>query len=101
VTVTTFIVCIAVGSGAIALWINLRFPTLMPWSMKKLLAHMLVAFVCVYAVKPGIGMILGSGVPAARLIGVFVVAFPALVYNFLVCAWMIRLAQATGGGFRV
>jgi hypothetical protein len=46
-------------------------------------------------------MILGSGVPAARLIGVFVVAFPALVYNFLVCAWMIRLAQATGGGFRV
>jgi len=100
VTVTSFIVCIAVGAGAIAMWINLRFPTLMPWSMAKLLLHLVVAFVCVYAVKPGIEMILGSGLPAGRLIGVFAIAFPALVYNFLVCAWMIRLAQATGGGFR-
>jgi hypothetical protein len=101
VSVNTFIVCIAVGSGAVALWINVRFPTLMPWGMKKLLLHLVVAFVCVYAVKPGIEMILGTGVPAARIIGVFAVAFPALVYNFLVCAWMIRLAQASGGGFRV
>jgi hypothetical protein len=100
-TVNTFIVCIAVGSGAVALWINLRFPKLMPWSMARLLLHLVVAFVCVYAVKPGIGMILGSGVPAGRIIGVFAIAFPALVYNFLVCAWMIRLAQASGGGFRV
>jgi hypothetical protein len=52
-------------------------------------------------VGPGIAVIIGTGVPAARLIGVFAVAFPALVYNFLVCAWMIRLAQASGGGFRV
>ena len=95
-----FIVSIAVGAGAIAMWINLRFPKLMPWSMAKLLLHLVVAFVCVYAVKPGIEMILGSGLPAGRLIGVFAIAFPALVYNFLVCAWMIRLAQATGGGFR-
>jgi len=100
VTVSMFIVSIAVGAGAIAMWINLRFPKLMPWSMAKLLLHLVVAFVCVYAVKPGIEMILGSGLPAGRLIGVFAIAFPALVYNFLVCAWMIRLAQATGGGFR-
>lgn len=99
-TVSMFIVSIAVGAGAIAMWINLRFPKLMPWSMAKLLLHLVVAFVCVYAVKPGIEMILGSGLPAGRLIGVFAIAFPALVYNFLVCAWMIRLAQATGGGFR-
>lgn len=99
-TVNMLIVCIAVGAGAIAMWINLRFPKLMPWSMAKLLLHLVVAFVCVYAVKPGIELILGSGLPAGRLIGVFAIAFPALVYNFLVCAWLIRLAQASGAGFR-
>ena len=37
---------------------------------------------------------------AARLTSVFAIAFPVLVYNFLVGTWMIRLAQASGAGFR-
>jgi len=45
-------------------------------------------------------MIIGSGVPASRLVSLFVVPFPILVYNFLVGSWMIRLAQASGAGFR-
>jgi hypothetical protein len=99
--VNTFIVVLAFGSGVIALWLTVRFPKLMPWSMARLVVHLVVAFVCVYAVKPGIAMVVGTGVPAAHIVGVFAIAFPALVYNFLVCAWMIKLAQASAGGFRV
>lgn len=100
-SISTFIICLAIGAGAVAMWINLRFPKLMPWSMKRLLAHLVVAFLCVYAVSPGITMIVDTGIPAARLVGVFAIGFPGLVYNFLVCVWMIRLAQSAGGGFRV
>jgi hypothetical protein len=39
-------------------------------------------------------------VPASNLASVFCVAFPVLVYEFLVGAWMIKLAQASGAGFR-
>jgi hypothetical protein len=46
------------------------------------------------------GLVAGSGVPAAGLASIFLVAFPVLVYEFLVGAWMIRLAQTSGFGFR-
>jgi hypothetical protein len=46
------------------------------------------------------GIVSASGLPAARLTSIFAIAFPVLVYNFLVGTWMIRLAQASGAGFR-
>jgi hypothetical protein len=99
-TIEMFILCIAVGAGAIALWVDVRFPKLMPWSMRRLLVHIIVAIAIVYVVGPAMGVVARSGVPAANLASVFCVAFPVLVYEFLVGAWMIKLAQATGAGFR-
>jgi hypothetical protein len=99
-SVHSFIFVLASGSAAVALWVNHRFPKLMPWSMAKLFIHLVIALLVVYAVSPLMGVVTGSGLPSARLLSVFVVGFPALVYEFLVGAWLIRLAQATGGGFR-
>ena len=99
-TIEMFILCIAVGAGAIALWVDVRFPKLMPWSMRRLLVHIIVAIAIVYVVGPVMGFVARSGVPAANLASVFCVAFPVLVYEFLVGAWMIKLAQSTGAGFR-
>jgi hypothetical protein len=62
--------------------------------------HLVIALVMVYAVSPVMGFVTGSGLPSARLAAVFLVGFPVLVYEFLVGAWLIRLAQATGNGFR-
>lgn len=99
-TPTMFIACIAVGSGALALWVDTRFPKLMPWSMRKLLVHVVLAFVVVYVVGPGMDVVTRTGLPAARLASIFLVALPVLVYEFLVGAWLIKLAQASGrGGF--
>ena len=100
-SVSACVVCIAIGSGIVALWISVRYPSLMPWKMGKLLAHMIAAFLCIYSVSSAMAIVQGSGIPAARLTSVFAVAFPVLVYNFLVGSWVIRLVQASAGGFRV
>ena len=95
-----YVIVFAVGSAVVALWITVRFPKLMPWKMAILLVHLVLAFLCVYAVAPGMAAVAASGIPAPRLTSVFAVAFPVLVYNFLVGTWMIRLAQASSAGFR-
>jgi hypothetical protein len=100
VTVSLYVVLFAIGSAAVALWITVRFPKLMPWNMAVLLVHLVLAFLCVYAVGPGMTVVSASGIPSPRITGVFAVAFPVLVYNFLVGSWMVRLAQASGAGFR-
>lgn len=99
-TITAFIVCIAIGAGIIALWTDVRFPRLMPWSMRRLLVHVVLAFLCVYVVAPAMRTIMSTGIPGSHIAAVFTIAFPVLVYNFLVGAWLIRLAQASAGGFR-
>jgi hypothetical protein len=100
VSIQTFLVCLALGSAAVAMWVNVRFPKLMPWSLRTLLVHLVAAFVVVKSVSPVMGWVAESGVPAAGLTSIFLVAFPVLVYEFLVGTWMIRLAQASGFGFR-
>ena len=98
--IETVIFCIAVGAGAIALWVDVRFPKLMPWNLRRLLVHLIAAIAVVYVVGPAMGFVAHSGLPAANLASVFCVGFPVLVYEFLVGAWMIKLAQASGAGFR-
>jgi hypothetical protein len=100
VNVTLYVVLFAIGSAVVALWITVRFPKLMPWKMGVLLVHLVLAVLSVYAIGPAMHIVSTSGVPAARLTSVFAIAFPVLVYNFLVGTWMIRLAQASGAGFR-
>jgi hypothetical protein len=99
--VSTYVMLFAIGSAIVALWISIRYPSLMPWKMGKLLAHMIAAFLCIYSASSAMAIVQGSGIPAARLTSVFAVAFPVLVYNFLVGSWVIRLVQASAGGFRV
>jgi len=99
-TVQAFVICIAVGAALVALWVNVRFPRLMPWKMSRLLVHLVLSLLCVYVVAPAMGTVMSLGIPAANVAAVFAVAFPVLVYNFLVGTWLIRLAQATAGGFR-
>ena len=84
-SITLYVVLFAIGAAVVALWITVRFPKLMSWKMAVLLVHLVLALLSAYAVAPAMG---------------FAIAFPVLVYNFLVGSWMIRLAQASGAGFR-
>jgi hypothetical protein len=99
-TIEMFILCIAIGSAVIALWLDVRFPKLMPGDLKKMLVHIVAAFLVVYAVPPVMDAVARAHVPSPNLASVFLVAFPVLIYEFLVGAWLIKLAQASGkGGF--
>ena len=56
-SVSLYVVLFAIGSAAVALWITVRFPKLMPWRMAILLVHLVLAFLCVYAVGPGMAIV--------------------------------------------
>ena len=100
-SVGVFLVSILFGAGAIAVWIDARFPKLAPADGRLTLLHGGVALVVARLVPGGMGLVLGGGSPIQALVAIFGVAFPALTYALLVSIWMIKLAQRTlGGAFR-
>ena len=94
-TVTQFIIAMALGAGAIALWINARWPGLAPEGMWKVVIHVGVAMLIGMAVVPAIDQLVsGSVSPLVRAILItFVVGLPALIYSLLTSIWVIVMAQ--------
>jgi|SRR5262245_17428450 len=94
-TVTQFLVALALGAGAIALWINHRFPSLAPGRMVIAFVHVGVAMVIGMALVPAIdAFVEGNVSPLMRAILItFVVGLPALVYALLTSIWVIVIAQ--------
>ncbi len=94
-TVTQFLVALALGAGAIALWINNRFPGLAPGRMVVAFIHVGVAMVIGMALVPAVdAFIQGNVSPVMRAVVItFVVGLPALVYALLTSIWVILIAQ--------
>jgi hypothetical protein len=94
-TVTQFLVALALGAGAIALWINNRFPGLAPGRMPIVMVHVGVAMVIGVALIPAIDSFVEASVsPLVRAIVItFVVGLPALIYALLTSIWVILIAQ--------
>jgi hypothetical protein len=84
---------IGVGAGAIALWIDVRFPRLAPRDMTKAILHVALSVAIGYASSPAMGMVTASDDPRIILLGVFGIAFPSIVYCMLAGIWLIRLTQ--------
>ena len=94
-TVTQFLVALALGAGAIALWINNRFPGIAPGGIATVMVHVGVALVIGVALIPAIDSFVEASVsPLVRAIVItFVVGLPALVYALLTSIWVIFIAQ--------
>jgi hypothetical protein len=89
----TLLVLFALGGGALALWIDTRFPRLAPEGMRRTCFHLLAAMVFgQLAVPPIMGLLKGSEV--GTLAGLFGAALPALIYCFLVSIWVIKTFQS-------
>lgn len=101
-TVTQFLVALALGAGAIALWINFRFPKLAPDGVKKAVVHVAVAMIVCSAVVPQIGELIPESLsPVMRAAVVtFVIGLPALVYALLASIWVILIAQGAMQRYR-
>jgi hypothetical protein len=80
------------GAGALALWVDVRFPRLGPTELRGVVLHAICAY----------GLFLASGVffdAAAgdvswrRFSAVFAIELPSLVYMLIVCLWMLKLVR--------
>ena len=91
-------VFIGLGAGAIALWLDVRFPRLGPHDVTKAVLHVAASLALAYASTPAVQALAASEDPAVVLLGVFAVAFPSIVYCLLAGLWVIKLAQRMLGG---
>lgn len=93
------VMMIAVGAAAIALWIDVRFPGIAPRNARGILIHAALAVAAGQLLAPaGLRFLTELESYALTLVGVFGVAFPAIVYALLVGLWTIRNAQNFLGG---
>jgi hypothetical protein len=91
-------VAIGLGAGAIALWIDVRFPRLAPQELVKALLHVAASLAVAYATGPPMQMLLASDDPRITLLAVFGLAFPSIVYCLLAGLWVLKLLQRALSG---
>ena len=91
-----FIIAFLFGTGAIALWVDARFPRLAPSDLRRALLRSGIALVGSQLVfTPAWDAAVASG---AILVALFAVAFPCLGYLCLSTIWSIRRLQAAMHG---
>jgi uncharacterized membrane protein len=89
---------IGLGAGAIALWIDVRFPQLAPQEIAKAVLHVAASLAVGYATSPAIQALVAYEDHRLALLAVFGLAFPSIVYCLLAGIWVIRLAQRSLSG---
>jgi hypothetical protein len=85
----------AMGAGTIALWLDLRFPGLVPEGGKRRLVHAIVSLAAAQLIVPTAMKLLfavDDSTPFV-LLGLFALFLPALVYAFLSGIWLMRLLR--------
>ena len=83
---------VALGAGAIALWLAIRFDRFAPRGFGRALFHAGLALAMGWlAVPAAITAVMGAG--AGAVVAVFTTAFPALIYMFLAGLWVVKHAQ--------
>ena len=73
-----FVLALVTGGALLALWFDLRVPTLAPAGLRAIVLHGALAFVGLQLI-PG-----GDGLPGGAYLLIFGIALPALVYVSLV-----------------
>ena len=89
-------ILIALGAAAIAVWVDVRFPRLAPAGIQpRFILHVIACGIVLKLLVPsGLAVTAGVGTVSATLLGVFGIAFPGLVYSFLVTVWILKLVQS-------
>jgi hypothetical protein len=94
VSADALLLAVLVGGGLLAIWINARFPNLLPERRGVLLVHLVASLAGLQAAPVLMELVPGVGTSAAPatggLLGLFL---PALVYAFLSAVWVIRTVQ--------
>jgi hypothetical protein len=88
------VLIVAAGGSVLALWLYVRLGDRRPRSLRRAVAHTLVAVVALEGVSPAIGIVFGED-PSHRsaiaaLMGIFL---PAMTYVFLASLYVIEQLQ--------
>ena len=88
-------ILIALGAAVIAVWLDVRFPRLAPAGIQpRFIIHVIACGLVLKLLVPSaLSFTSGVGTVSATLLGVFGIAFPGLVYAFLVTVWILKLVQ--------
>lgn len=89
-----FVLCLALGAGVLALWLDVRFPRRVDRSWKVVFCHLIAAGLVIHLLMPEAGEIVrDSGTAASYPLAAVGVALPSLTYLFLASLWVLKLAQ--------
>jgi hypothetical protein len=95
VNVGLFLVFLALGAGAIALWVDVRLQRFAPTSFRTVMLHVGASIVVGQLAVPVLTRFLADGGSYVYvLVAIFVVGFPALTYCFLASIWMLKTLQS-------
>jgi len=99
-SINLFLVAFAAGAAAVAWWVDARFPTLAPESMRLALIHVGISIVVGQLLVPAvIKTTTGTGLPELIFVVIVGVGLPALVYCFLSALWIMKLLAGQLRGF--
>jgi hypothetical protein len=92
-------VLIALGAGAIAFWIYVRFPRLTPDDMRGVLIHLGAWLVASYVIAgPAMTFLFTYEQNLHTLVAIFGFAFPVIVYGLLCGFWVMKVLHGTMRG---
>ena len=96
----TFMLFFVLGSGLLAIWVSLCRPSLAPQSFRSGGIHLAAAVVVGALLGPILHAVPGLPSAVSMLIGLFILALPAITYMLLVGLWLVQLAvgQASSAG---
>lgn len=86
-----FVLALAAGAVLLALWVHVRFPSLAPERLGRMMLHAVLAFALLKFVTYR-----GDETPLT-FAAIFLVLLPAIVYALLSAIWALRLAQTALG----
>jgi hypothetical protein len=91
-------VLIGIGAVAVAVWVDARFRQLAPADLRAIFTHLFLSGGSAQFLVPAALRTVADAPAGLTLLVVFGVAFPALVYLFLVWIWLIRVLHRTVTG---
>jgi hypothetical protein len=94
-----FAVLFVAAAGAIALWVDMRFPRLGPGELPPAMAHLFAAAIANQVLDgPLGGFVAGSSLPAGRIVAIVGIILPLVVYAALAALWVLRIAHRALSG---
>lgn len=87
----SFVVGLTIAAALLAVWVDSRFESRRPESLGRRTVHVVVAFATLQAANFGAHHLIGEHAgDARRLVVVFALFVPSLVYMFLSGLWLMR-----------